>query len=283
MSVWTTSEDLHFNSIRKPYWFTDAFAGHPAFSASQNLPKKKTDHRHRPISKITDHGRYLLWHPALPGKQLPAVWHQIHQLLVKPALSPPVILSSFLIIGIFLRKEMQPVYLDRCHSVSVRSLSSLPDPGRGICYWKRRTSGSGLCLSCFPYIFWYNRPFLASCRRCKNVLHPVFCLWNPFRYPGIDFLKSPDLTRYPSPPKFQFFMPVVMSCGVAYTLQIIGQKNMNPTVASLILSLESCISVIAGWLILGQNLNSREIWGCILMFGAIILAQLATERNCFPI
>ena len=42
----------------------------------------------------------------------------------------------------------------------------------------------------------------------------------------------------------------VMSSGVAYTLQIVGQKNMNPTVASLILSLESCISVLAGWIIL---------------------------------
>ena len=70
----------------------------------------------------------------------------------------------------------------------------------------------------------------------------------------------------------------VMSCGVAYTLQIIGQKNMNPTVASLILSLESCISVLAGWLILGQNLSGREIIGCVLMFGAIILAQLPQKN-----
>lgn len=73
----------------------------------------------------------------------------------------------------------------------------------------------------------------------------------------------------------------VMSCGVAYTLQIVGQKNMNPTVASLILSLESCISVIAGWLILGQNLSSREIFGCVLMFGAIILAQLPQKGTAF--
>ncbi|MDO4306483.1 MAG: DMT family transporter [Eubacteriales bacterium] len=74
------------------------------------------------------------------------------------------------------------------------------------------------------------------------------------------------------------WMPIlyagVMSCGVAYTLQIIGQKDMNPTVASLILSLESCISVLAGWIILGQNLSTREILGCVIMFGAIILAQL---------
>lgn len=71
----------------------------------------------------------------------------------------------------------------------------------------------------------------------------------------------------------------VMSCGVAYTLQIVGQKNMNPTVASLILSLESCISVLAGWLILGQKLSARELFGCVLMFGAIILAQLPVGQN----
>ena len=70
----------------------------------------------------------------------------------------------------------------------------------------------------------------------------------------------------------------VMSSGVAYTLQIVGQKNMNPTVASLILSLESCISVLAGWIILGQHLSSREIFGCVLMFGAIILAQLPQKE-----
>ena len=66
----------------------------------------------------------------------------------------------------------------------------------------------------------------------------------------------------------------VMSCGVAYTLQIVGQKNMNPTVASLILSLESVTSVIAGFLVLNQNLSHRELIGCGLMFIAIVLAQL---------
>ncbi len=71
-----------------------------------------------------------------------------------------------------------------------------------------------------------------------------------------------------------------LSCGVAYTLQIVGQKNMNPTVASLILSLESCIAVLAGWLILGERLTTREFIGCVLMFIAIILAQLPEKR--FP-
>lgn len=71
----------------------------------------------------------------------------------------------------------------------------------------------------------------------------------------------------------------VLSCGVAYTLQIIGQKNMNPTVASLILSLESCISVLAGWVILGERLSVREGLGCVLMFAAIILAQLPEKMG----
>ena len=71
----------------------------------------------------------------------------------------------------------------------------------------------------------------------------------------------------------------VMSCGVAYTLQIVGQKNMDPTVASLILSLESCISVLAGWIILGQKLSMREIIGCMVMFAAIVLAQLPQKEN----
>ena len=82
---------------------------------------------------------------------------------------------------------------------------------------------------------------------------------------------------------FAAWMPIlyagVMSCGVAYTLQIIGQKNMNPTVASLILSLESCISVLAGWLILGQKLSIRELFGCAIMFGAILIAQLPDKTK----
>ena len=74
----------------------------------------------------------------------------------------------------------------------------------------------------------------------------------------------------------------VLSCGVAYTLQIIGQKGMNPTVASLILSLESVISVLAGILVLGEMPTSREVLGCVLMFTAILLAQLPTPGKKEP-
>lgn len=71
----------------------------------------------------------------------------------------------------------------------------------------------------------------------------------------------------------------VMSCGVAYTLQILGQKNYNPTIAVLILSLESCFSVLGGFLILKETLSARELCGCALMFAAIILAQLPGKKE----
>lgn len=66
----------------------------------------------------------------------------------------------------------------------------------------------------------------------------------------------------------------ILSSGVSYTLQILGQRGLDPTLASLVLSLESCISVLAGWLLLGELLSAREAFGCVLMFVAIILAQL---------
>ena len=65
----------------------------------------------------------------------------------------------------------------------------------------------------------------------------------------------------------------VRSCGVAYTFQIIGQKGLDPAVASLIMSLESVVSALGGWLILRQGLSGREIAGCAIMFAAVLLAQ----------
>lgn len=64
------------------------------------------------------------------------------------------------------------------------------------------------------------------------------------------------------------------SCGIAYTCQVVFQKDLSPTAASLILSLESVFGAIGGWLLLGQALSLKEIIGCLLMFGAIVLAQI---------
>lgn len=71
----------------------------------------------------------------------------------------------------------------------------------------------------------------------------------------------------------------VMSSGVAYTLQMVGQQGVNPTVASLLLSLESVFSVLAGWLILGEHLSIRELFGCGLIFAAIVLAQVPMKKR----
>lgn len=86
-------------------------------------------------------------------------------------------------------------------------------------------------------------------------LSAVFSAWAPILYAGI------------------------MSCGVAYTLQVVAQKNTDPVLASLILSLESAFSLLAGWVILGQKLSPKELGGCALVFCAIILAQIPVERE----
>ena len=67
----------------------------------------------------------------------------------------------------------------------------------------------------------------------------------------------------------------VMSCGVAYTFQILGQKYVEPTKASLILCLESVFATLGGWVILHQILTLKESIGCVVVFIAIILAQFA--------
>ena len=66
----------------------------------------------------------------------------------------------------------------------------------------------------------------------------------------------------------------VCSCGIAYTLQIVGQQDVNPTIASIIMSLEAVFSALAGWLILKQYLSLKQITGCALIFAAVVLAQI---------
>lgn len=90
---------------------------------------------------------------------------------------------------------------------------------------------------------------------------------------GMLFTETPDISNIQAA-----WLPLLyaglLSCGVGYTLQIVGQKGINPVIASLILSLESVISALAGWVILGQVLSPKEILGCVLMFVAIIITQI---------
>ncbi len=70
----------------------------------------------------------------------------------------------------------------------------------------------------------------------------------------------------------------IMSCGVAYTFQIIGQKYTDPTSASIIMSLESVFAALSGWVILNERMTAVQIFGCIFMFLAIILVQLPSKK-----
>ena len=69
------------------------------------------------------------------------------------------------------------------------------------------------------------------------------------------------------------------SSGIAYTLQIIGQKNYDPTAASIIMSLESVFGVIGSALFLGERMSAREYIGCIIVFAAVILSQLPAREK----
>lgn len=95
---------------------------------------------------------------------------------------------------------------------------------------------------------------------------------------AIPFTERPDISSI-----LHAWLPLlytgILSCGIAYTLQIVGQKRVNPVIASLIMSLESVFSALGGWIILGESLTPRELSGCILLFIAIILTQLPFRKN----
>lgn len=69
----------------------------------------------------------------------------------------------------------------------------------------------------------------------------------------------------------------ILSMGVAYSLQIVGQKHIEPTPASLIMSLESVFAALCGWLFLHEQMTSAELCGCALVFSAVILSQLPDQ------
>ncbi len=74
----------------------------------------------------------------------------------------------------------------------------------------------------------------------------------------------------------------IMSCGIAYTLQIVGQKHANPVVASLLMCMESVFAVIAAAVVLHQGMSLREGAGCVIMFAAIIISQLSESLSRRP-
>lgn len=73
---------------------------------------------------------------------------------------------------------------------------------------------------------------------------------------------------------FSILYTGILSSGIAYTLQMIGQKYAQPAIASIVMSLESVFAVLTGWIILHEMLSGRELMGCGLVFASVILAQL---------
>lgn len=70
----------------------------------------------------------------------------------------------------------------------------------------------------------------------------------------------------------------VLSMGIAYTLQIVGQKKLEPTTASLLMSFESVFAALSGWLLLNESLSWIELLGCVLVLGAILLSQIPDKN-----
>ena len=116
--------------------------------------------------------------------------------------------------------------------------------------------------------------------------HSIKMSWVQF---AIAFLFSATLTiLFESPTASMLWdakWPILyaggLSSGVAYTLQIVGQKYTEPTTATLILSLEAVFAVLAGWLILGEVMTGKEIVGSVLVFVAVILAQIPLPARLF--
>ena len=79
--------------------------------------------------------------------------------------------------------------------------------------------------------------------------------------------------------KYYILYAGVLSCGIAYTLQIVGQRTVKPAVASLIMSLEAVVAVIAGFIFLHEILSARELFGCLLMFAGIVFAQIPAKQR----
>ncbi len=92
-------------------------------------------------------------------------------------------------------------------------------------------------------------------------------------------MESPALSSFTGAGILSLLYAGLFSSGIAYTLQVVGQKGADPAIASLIMSLESVISAVSGFLLLHQTLTKRELAGCVLMFSAIVLVQLPSGRK----
>lgn len=186
------------------------------------------------------------------------------------------------IVGLFLKKKIRPIFW-ACVLASAVGLYLLCIPAGGgfgdinkgdilifvcalfftghiLCIDYFSPKVDGVKMSCIQF-------FVAGTITC--LLAPLIDPVLGFNLPNLDDIWAGW---------FQLFYSGVMSCGVAYTLQIVAQADVNPTLSSMILCLESVFAVLAGAVILGEGMGMREVIGCLLMFAAILVAQLPAKE-----
>jgi drug/metabolite transporter (DMT)-like permease len=113
----------------------------------------------------------------------------------------------------------------------------------------------GVKLSCIQFFVCGLLGLAAAFIFERPELPAVFSAWAPLLYTG------------------------VLSSGVAYTLQILGQRDVNPITASLVMSLEAVFAMLTGWLLLDEILTGREIFGCVLIFAANVAVQALSAMD----
>jgi len=186
------------------------------------------------------------------------------------------------IIGLFLGKKIRPIFW-ACVAASAIGLYLLCIPASGgfgdvnkgdiiVFVCAILFSGHILCIDYFsPKVDGVK----LSCIQFF-VAGGLSCILMFFIDPALGF----ELPTFPDLQAgwFQLCYAGIMSCSVAYTLQVVAQADVNPTLSSMILCLESVFAVLAGAVILGEGMGAREVIGCVLMFAAILVAQLPAKE-----
>ncbi len=142
-----------------------------------------------------------------------------------------------------------------------------------------------LCAACFSVHIMVVDHFspLVDGVRMACIQFCVCGAWGMFPMMAVDVQRMGPAVWVQSLGSADVWIPIlyagVLSCGVGYTLQIVGQNGVNPAIASLLMSLESVFSVLAGMLILHETMTGREVLGCVLLFAAVIFAQMKFDRH----
>ena len=186
------------------------------------------------------------------------------------------------LIGLFLKKKIRPIFW-ACVAASAVGLYLLCIPAAG--GFGAVNKGDVIVFIC-AFLFSghilvidYFSPKVDGVKMsCIQffVAGGLSCILMFFIDPALGF-ELPDLGDLQAG-WFQLCYAGIMSCSVAYTLQVVAQADVNPTLSSMILCLESVFAVLAGAVLLGEGMGLREIIGCVLMFAAIMVAQLPAKE-----